>query len=244
MSTWSFSFNVCVIHIRSICQDFVHAAAVYSNIPRCLQPIPYLKTGDLKLGKKIGHGAQAEIFKAKYGRTGIDEVAVKRFLDTTHKSTKQEIEIVKELTHRHIVQFYHVHEGMIVMEYVEGGDLAAAIKRKDLLKNWEAKMQIAKDVSLGLAYLHSLGIVHCDIKSSNILLTEHKEARICDFGLAMRVGEGGGGCTLQWMAPELLQDPPQYSSKSDVYALGMVMWEMASESTQPYREHTPDGVMY
>ncbi|KAF9271739.1 hypothetical protein BGZ68_003125, partial [Mortierella alpina] len=197
-------------------------------------------TDTIELGKKIGSGAQAEIFKAK---CGLDEVVVKRFLDSKHKSTKQEVAIIQDLTHKHIVQFYHVHHAMIVMEYVEGGNLAEAIVEK-ALKSWEVKVQIAKGVSLGLAYLHCQGIIHCDIKSSNILLTEHKEAKICDFGLAMRVGESGGGGTLQWMAPELLQIPPEYTSKSDVYALGMVMWEMASESTRPYREHTPDGVMY
>ncbi|KAF9952696.1 hypothetical protein BGZ70_000535, partial [Mortierella alpina] len=200
-------------------------------------------TDHIKLGKRIGQGAQAEIFKAKYGRTGLDEVVVKRFLDCKHKSTKQEVAIIQDLTHKNIVQFYHVHHDMIVMEYVEGGNLAEAIVGKSL-KSWEVKTHIAKDISLGLAYLHSRGIIHCDIKSSNILLTEHKEARICDFGLAMRVGESGGGGTLQWMAPELLLDPPQYTGKSDVYALGMVMWEMASERTQPYRGHTPDGIMY
>ncbi|KAF9271435.1 hypothetical protein BGZ68_003637, partial [Mortierella alpina] len=187
-------------------------------------------TDNIKLGEKIGSGAQAEIFKAK---CGLDDVVVKRFLDSTDKHTRQEVDIIKRLTRRNIVQFYHVHHDMLVMEYVEGGSLTNAILEK-ALKNWEVKTHIAKDK----------GIIHCDIKSSNILLTEHKEARICDFGLATRVGESGGGGTLQWMAPELLQNPPQYTSKSDVYALGMVMWEMASESTQPYRGHTPDGTAY
>ncbi|KAF9944952.1 hypothetical protein BGZ72_001808, partial [Mortierella alpina] len=161
-------------------------------------------TSSIKLVGKIGHGAQAEIFKAK---SGLDDVVVKRFLDSRHKSTKQEVAIIQQLTHKHIVQFYHVHHDMIVMEYVEGGNLTEAIVGR-ALRTWEVKTQIAKDISLGLAYLHSQGIIHCDIKSFNILLTEHKEARICDFGLAMRVGESGGGGTLQWMAPELFHDPP------------------------------------
>ncbi|CAO3566101.1 unnamed protein product [Mortierella alpina] len=198
------------------------------------------RTDNIKLGKKIGSGAQAEIFKAK---CGLDDVVVKRFLDSTDKHTRQEVDIIKRLTHRNIVQFYHVHHDMLVMEYVEGGSLADAIVGRGL-KSWEVKTHIAKDTSLGLAFLHFKGIIHCDIKSSNILLTEHKEAKICDFGLARRVGESGGGGTLQWMAPELLQNPPHYTDKSDVYALGMVMWEMASECTQPYRGHTPDGMAY
>ncbi|KAF9286745.1 hypothetical protein BGZ68_002598 [Mortierella alpina] len=195
-------------------------------------------TDIIELEKKIGSGAQAEIFKAK---CGLDDVVVKRFLDST--STKQEVDIIKDLTHKHIVQFYHVHQDMIVMEYVEKGSLADAIK-EGILESWGVKTQIAKGISLGLAYLQYEDIIHCDIKSSNILLTEYNEARICDFGHAIMIGEAGRGGTLQWMAPELLHDPPRHTSKSDVYALGMVMWEMASESTQPYRGHTPDGVMY
>ncbi|KAG0210970.1 hypothetical protein BGX28_008678 [Mortierella sp. GBA30] len=201
---------------------------------------PEKKTENIKLGGKIGHGAQAEVFKAK---CGLDEVAVKRFLDSTHKDIKHEIEIIKQLRHRHIVQFYHVEQDMLVMEYVDGGSLADAIAGSGL-KTWNVKAQIAKDVSLGLAYLHSLDIIHCDIKRANILLTKYNEAKICDFGLAKRVGEKGRGGTLQWMAPELLQDPPQYSSKSDIYALGMVMWEMASGSKQPYEAHAPYGIVH
>ncbi|KAG0208298.1 hypothetical protein BGX28_000690 [Mortierella sp. GBA30] len=193
----------------------------------------------IRLEEKIGHSAQAEVFKAK---CGLDDVVVKRFLDSTHKDTKHEIEIIKQLRHRYIVQFYHVQQDMLVMEYVEGGSLADAIA-EEALKTWKVKTQIAKDISLGLAYLHSLGIIHCDIKSTNILITTNKEARICDFGKAWTADGNGGGGTLQWMAPELLQDPPKYSSKSDVYALGMVMWEMASGSTQPYQAHTPNGIV-
>lgn len=111
------------------------------------------------------------------------------------------------------------------------------------LRTWEVKTQIAKDISLGLAYLYDQGIIHCDIKSSNVVLTEYKEARICDFGHARTVGQSGEVGTLQWMAPELLQHSPEYTSKSDVYAVGMVMWEMASQSTRPYRDHTPDGMV-
>ncbi|KAF9280296.1 hypothetical protein BGZ68_007331 [Mortierella alpina] len=204
---------------------------------------PSFSPANIKLGERIGLGAQAEIFKAKYGRTGIEEVVVKQFLNSKNESIEREINIIQQVTHRNIVQFYHVHHNMIVMEYIEGGNLAEAIVNNSL-KSWEVKTQIAKDISLGLAYLHSVGIIHCDIKSPNILLTEHKEAKICDFGLAMKVGESDGkGGTLQWMAPELLQTPPLYTGKSDMYALGMVMWEMASGSTQPYREHTPDGIM-
>ncbi|KAF9939747.1 hypothetical protein BGZ67_008980 [Mortierella alpina] len=213
-------------------------------------------TDHIKLGKKIGHGAQAEIFKAKYGRTGIDEVVIKRFLNSKDKSTKQEVAIIQNLTHRNIVQFYHVHHDMIVMEYVEGGNLTDAIVGK-ALKSWEVKTRIAKDISLGLAYLHSKGIIHCDIKSANILLTEHKVARICDFGLAMRVDEsGGGGGTLQWMAPEcwrirhttqtslmhgILEEYPDSTPKAYVDCI-QLCWMLDPDMRPAARDVLPDIV--
>ncbi|KAI8597360.1 kinase-like domain-containing protein, partial [Dissophora ornata] len=195
---------------------------------------------NIKLGVKLGHGSQAEVFKAKYG---LDDVVVKRFLDSTHEDSRRELGIVKQLHNRHIVQFYHVQQDMLVMEYAEGGSLTDAIL-SGVIVNWDTKTRIAKQVALGLAYLHLLNIIHCDLKSANIVLTMHGDAKICDFGRARMVGQSGGhGGTLPWMAPELFLNPPQYSTKSDVYALGMVMWEMASGCTQPYQEHTHDGVV-
>ncbi|KAG0207609.1 hypothetical protein BGX28_001200 [Mortierella sp. GBA30] len=135
------------------------------------------------------------MFKAKCGH---DEVVVKRFLDSTHKDTKHEIEIIKKIHHRYIVQFHHIELDMLVMEYVEGGGSLAGAIAKNGLKTWNVKTQVAKDVSLGLAYLHSLDIIHFDFKSANIPLIKHKEARICDLGKVRTAGGSGGGGTLQY----------------------------------------------
>ncbi|KAG0318869.1 hypothetical protein BGZ99_005385 [Dissophora globulifera] len=194
------------------------------------------KMENIELVEKIGHGGQAEVFKVK---VGLDDMVLKKFLDPTHEDSKREVAIIKQLHNRYIVQFHQVHQDMLMMEYLEGGSLLDAILGGSIA-DWETKTRIAKQASLGLAYLHSLDIIHCDIKSANIVLTKHMDAKICDFGRARTVGQTGGGGTLPWMAPELFLDPPEYSLKSDVYALGMVMWEMASGCTQPYKDHTQD----
>jgi TPR repeat protein len=115
----------------------------------------------------------------------------------------------------------------LIMEFAEGGNLMEAIP--NLL--WENKRRIAGEIAHGLTYIHSQGIIHCDIKSPNVLLTKKLEVKICDFDCAMKITDKNKmPCigTFPWQAPELQQDATAYSSKSDVYALGIVMWEMAS----------------
>lgn len=145
------------------------------------------------------------------------------------ESLRREAAILKDLADIHIIQFYAVEEDpfQLIMEYAEGGNLKRAIPR--LL--WENKRRIAGEIAHGLTYIHSQGIIHCDIKSLNVLLTKKLEVKICDFGSAMKTADKNKmTCcgTFEWMAPELLQDATAYSSKSDVYALGIVMLEMAT----------------
>ncbi|KAF9966270.1 hypothetical protein BGZ70_002819 [Mortierella alpina] len=195
-------------------------------------------TSSIVLIEKISNGSQSEVFKAK---RRLDIIAVKKFRHGQNEASKREIELLKQVRARHIIQFYGVEQDRVMMEYAEGGSLAQAISH-GTLRNWEIKNLIAKEVSLGLVYLHMLGIVHCNINSTNVLLTKHQQAKICDFGRARAFGETGERGDLAWMAPELFRDPPQYSDKSDVYALGMVMWEMAAACTQPYQGQSIDVV--
>lgn len=94
-----------------------------------------------------------------------------------------------------------------------------------------------------MAYLHTKNIVHRDIKSLNIVLDKDYHAKWCDFGLAQlklhstttTKAEGGQAGTLPWMAPELLSEQNAAASKAtDIWALGMVYFELASR-TIPYR---------
>ena len=114
-----------------------------------------------------------------------------------------------------------------------------------------ARLRICVDVASGLAYLHaqSPAVVHADLKSLNVLLDEHGKAKLADFGLSSfrstlqlhsQLSTGGGGGagtgvgTLLWMAPELHSDesrggrPARPSLASDVYALGVTLWEVLS----------------
>ncbi|KAG0251776.1 hypothetical protein DFQ27_008558, partial [Actinomortierella ambigua] len=156
------------------------------------------------------------------------------------------------LRDRHIIQFYgtRYHKGMLVliMDYAEGGSLAKAIDRSRLgHDDWPTKTRLAQEMARGLYYIHQNNIVHRDLKSANVLLTKYMEVKLCDFGLAMTKTKSSSKSstsfagTLRWMAPEVFGRKPQYSAKSDMYALGMVMWEMAANSTMPFSDQSDNS---
>ncbi|KAF9158935.1 hypothetical protein DFQ26_007099, partial [Actinomortierella ambigua] len=202
-------------------------------------------SSSLNVCSLIGSGAYGRVYSAFWkGR----KVAVKKFsvaqTDTSRTAAIQrEIEILRELADRHIIQFYGTafHEGklVLIMDYADGGSLERAINTRRL-GDWSTKTRIAQEIARGLAYIHHEGIIHRDLKSMNVLLTRYMEVKLCDFGLATvqlqtsTMSKTPKG-TFRWMAPEVLDLDPTYSTKSDMYALGMVMWEMAANCTIPFK---------
>ncbi|KAF9167036.1 hypothetical protein DFQ26_006054 [Actinomortierella ambigua] len=209
----------------------------------------------LTIGNHIGSGAYGAVFHAKWG---VRKVAIKRF-NLTKDEAKQEaavqdeISLLERLRDRHIVQFYgddyHEDKLVLIMDYAEGGSLQSAIKRRQI-SDWATRTRISHEIAQGLAYIHQEKILHRDLKSGNVLLTRHKEVKLCDFGLAKvklssvsgSTATGGDSLkgTFRWMAPELFAARPKYSTKSDMFALGVVMWEMAANNITPF-EDQPDN---
>ncbi|KAF9163799.1 hypothetical protein DFQ26_002132 [Actinomortierella ambigua] len=206
----------------------------------------------LVLGAVLGKGAYGTVYK---GRLGMLVVAAKRFhvsaSEAAQLAIKKEIQMLENLRCRHVIQFYgtHYHQGdlVVVTDLAEGGSLKAAIDKG--IQDWCTKERMAREVSLGLAYIHSQGVLHLDLKSENVLLTRLLEVKLCDFGCATikttsatKSAETWRG-TVRWMAPELFVRKPKWSTKSDVYSLGMVMWEMAADCSTPFKEHRDNSVV-
>ncbi|KAI7818405.1 kinase-like domain-containing protein, partial [Gamsiella multidivaricata] len=147
---------------------------------------------------------------------------------------ERETKIVSQLAHRHIIQGYGVEQDgnyvYIITDYAEGGNLMGATPKLD----WDSKRRIVTEVARGLAYLHNQDILHRDIKGDNILLTKHNEVKLCDFGLAKIIASATRSSTYtqkgtpKWMAPELKVVKPEYSTKSDIYTLDVVMEDMVN----------------
>ncbi|KAF9107813.1 hypothetical protein BGX27_008605 [Mortierella sp. AM989] len=169
-------------------------------------------------------GRQGKVYPAVWKG---QRVVKKEPLKGQEDAISREIKFLKHLVDRHIIQYYADEEDplVLIMEYAEGGDLESVIPRLE----WEEKERIAGEIAHGLSYMHSEGIIHCDIKTENVLLTKQLEVKLCDLGSARSITDTEP-CqgTLRWMAPELLEDLTKYTPKSDVYSLGLVMWAMAS----------------
>jgi serine/threonine protein kinase len=157
----------------------------------------------------------------------------------------------------------------IMMEWMHGGSLwerlqqtqekrlaaqqgSAASASGALVLSDRMRVAIARDVCDGLQYMHSKGLVHGDIKSLNILLDKDNSAKLCDFGcsvvrnfttsgtiLARSISAGGG--TPAWAAPEILCEGKQHTFQTDIYALGIVMWELLT-CKQPHESLSKDQI--
>ncbi|KAG0262956.1 hypothetical protein DFQ27_002023 [Actinomortierella ambigua] len=204
----------------------------------------YRKAADLlHVGTLLGLGGYGNVYRAEWGGR---VVAAKKLHVTAaeaanNSSIQREIQLLEKLQSKHIIQFYgtinHEDRLVIMMEFAEGGCLNHAIN--DRLLDWPNKTRIAEEIARGLAYIHQMGVIHRDLKSMNVLLSRQKEAKLCDFGMATVKSQSDPTSTalpgtIRWMAPELFNPPRIHSTKSDMYAFGLVMWEMAANRTIPF----------
>ncbi|KAL0051196.1 hypothetical protein WJX82_003584 [Trebouxia sp. C0006] len=183
-------------------------------------------------------------------RNGVQEVAIKILAaadDQQLHAFKKEIAVLRSLSYdRNLVQFYGAclerEHAMLVLEYMEGGDLYQAIQENSypldtrLLSWYQKGGTIALDIAKGLVYLHQNNVVHMDVKSKNILLDkEYKVAKIADVGLARVLGNtvstrGLPLGTFHYAAPELLVgDRNLVTEKVDIYSFGVVLWEIVTQ---------------
>ncbi|MBS0351998.1 MAG: protein kinase [Proteobacteria bacterium] len=207
--------------------------------------IPY---NELKFGTFLGQGTYGRVYTGIY--RGI-KVAIKVYNLRNTLPNKQQMEVLKEaglmarlpkspcLIGLHGISFDQNY--CLVMEYAEGGTLHARLEASGEL-TLPQQMRWAIQISHGLNQLHSLNILHRDLTSRNILLNNREEAKVGDFGLSIikstsasheKISSAMGTAgTLPWMAPEL-HNGESNSKKTDVYSLGVVLWEIVSRK-MPY----------
>ncbi len=207
--------------------------------------------GAYKLERKIETGGSATVWEASHVRTGR-RVALKalhpHLVDNEGARSRftTEADLMLGLDHANIVEAFEYtedeHGPFLVMELLEGLNLQRLIESHGRFDPTEAS-RIVRDAAVGLAYAHARGVVHRDIKPANIVIDSDRVV-IVDFGIAAcpnlddRITtENKVVGTLPYMAPERALGEPGDES-SDVYALGMVLYEMLTGSV-PYKGKTP-----
>ena len=196
-----------------------------------------LLAGRYRIIAPLGKGGMGEVYRADDIRLG-QPVALK-FLPAALASDSQrlerlvdEVRIGRQISHPNVCRLYDIAEAgghhFLVMEYVDGEDLASLLRRIGRLPGDKA-LEIARGLCAGLAAAHDKGVIHRDLKPANVMVDGRGHARIADFGLAALVSRGTADMsgTPSYMAPEQLTGEGA-SLRSDVFALGLVLREMLS----------------
>lgn len=196
--------------------------------------------GRYRIIRQIGAGGMAEVFLAR--DTNLDRnVAIKQLRDemiadpTFRERFLQEARAAANLSHPNIVTIHDFgHDAgryFIVMEHVQGVHLKQYIRQKGALRLQES-VDLMVQISAGVGYAHRAGLVHCDLKPQNILVAPDGRVKITDFGIARALAtitehESHSIIwgTPHYLAPEIASGGAP-SPASDVYALGIVLYEM------------------
>jgi len=208
-----------------------------------------------KILEKLGEGGMGVVYKAR--DTKLDRIVALKFLPKhllcdNEAKTRFELEAkaASALNHTNITTIYEIDEVegecFISMEYIQGKSIKELIGEREFSQ--EEILKIATQIAEGLNVAHKKDIVHRDIKSDNIMLTEDGQVKIMDFGLSKlrgvtqltKVGTTLG--TVQYMSPEQAQGK-EIDHRSDIFSFGVVLYEMATGQL-PFKGEYEQAVIY
>jgi serine/threonine-protein kinase len=214
--------------------------------------------GRFEILSELGRGGMAVVYKAR--QTDLDRIVALKILPPalTHDSAyvarfRQEARSAARLEHPHIMPVYEVGEASglhyIAMKFIAGRTL------KDLLHQ-EGALEVARAATLlgqvgdALDYAHREGLIHRDIKPSNMMVTGEGWVYLTDFGLARGTGGDTAGLTVagtvmgtpEYMSPEQAQGLASIGPATDIYALGVVLYELLTGGF-PFQADTPMGML-
>ena len=196
--------------------------------------------GNYALMDLLGRGGMGSVFLARHRtmnrrvalkvvskKVGKDPASLERFL--------AEARSIAALDHPNIVRAYDVGQESdrfyIVMEYVEGQDLDVIVREQGLF-GYEDVADCIRQAADGLAHAHSRNMIHCDIKPSNLLLSDQGTIKILDMGMARLAGDEDSSehhqhkmlGTVDYMSPEQAMEGPDFDHRSDIYSLGCTLY--------------------
>jgi serine/threonine protein kinase len=208
--------------------------------------------GEYTILEEVGRGGMATVYKGQ--QNSINRIVAVKVLPPHFlhdpgflERFEREVEVIAKLEHPHILPIYDYGESdgipFIVMRFLGGGSMAEMVRKgppklDDLEKPFS---QIAQ----ALDYAHRQGIIHRDLKPGNIMMDEHGNAYLSDFGIARVMGSDLTGSAIigtpAYMSPEQAQGL-SIDGRSDIYALGVVLFELIT-GREPYQAETPMGLL-
>ena len=204
-----------------------------------------LIAGRYDIARKLGSGSMSAVFEAVDRSLGSELIALKLFEPRLSEEEefiarlKEEVLITRKLTHPNIVRTFDWGQAQtghyfMTMERVRGGSLYDLMKATNGKIDFSLAVRIIYEIAVGMQYAHEMGVVHRDLKPANVLIGEHSEIKIADFGLARsselsrrltRTGECVG--TPYYMAPEQVMEK-ETDHRMDIYALGVIAHELVT----------------
>uniref|UniRef100_A0A096M868 Ephrin type-A receptor 7 n=1 Tax=Poecilia formosa TaxID=48698 RepID=A0A096M868_POEFO len=210
-----------------------------------------IEASRIKIEKIIGSGEFGEVC---YGRMRLPgkrdiPVALKTlkagYTEKQKRDFLAEASIMAQFDHPNVIRLEgvvtHSKPVMIITEYMENGSLDAFLRRHDGQFTVIQLVGLLRGVAAGMTYLSDLGYIHRDLAARNILVNSNLVCKVSDFGLSRVLEDdpdaayttSGGKIPIRWTAPEAIAYR-KFSSSSDVWSYGVVMWEVMSYGERPY----------
>ncbi|XP_050092716.1 raf homolog serine/threonine-protein kinase Raf isoform X1 [Anopheles aquasalis] len=216
-----------------------------------------IQAEEILIGQRIGSGSFGTVYKAHWhGPVAVKTLNVKTPSAAQLQAFKNEVAMLKKTRHCNILLFMGCVSKpslAIVTQWCEGSSLYKHIHVNETKFKLNTLIDIARQAAQGMDYLHAKNIIHRDLKSNNIFLHDDFSVKIGDFGLATAKVRWSGSQqsnqptgSILWMAPEVIRmkNLNPYSFQSDVYAFGIVLYEMLTEQLPYNHINNKDQILF